>query len=140
MIIIVRGGLEALVASGTGSILHGRNPGRAVLPGDMHPHVVLHFASVAAAGAGPGNISVDISRIGDISVNLSHMLIETALLDKVLRADRADMGLFPGMLLLMVVHSVLLGGSEIAVVERTCELTCVIFDIHYGCHTDGWGL
>ena len=112
-----------------------------MLPGDMHPHVVLHFASVAAAGASPGNISVDISRIGDISVNLSHMLIETALLDKVLRADGADMGLFPGMLLLMVVHGVLFGGSEIAVVERTRELTCVIFDIHYGCHTfygDPW--
>ena len=136
----MRGGLEALVASGTGSILHGRNPGRAVLPGDMHPHVVLHFASVAAAGAGPGNISVDISRIGDISVDLGHVLIETALLDKVLRADRADMGLFPGMLLLMVVHGILLGGSEIAVVERTRELTCVIFDIHYGCHTHGRGL
>ena len=136
----MRGGLEALVASGTGSILHGRNPGRAVLSGDMHPHVVLHFASVAAAGAGPGNIGVDISRIGDISVDLGHVLIETALLDKVLCADGADVGLFPGMLLLMVVHSILLGGSEIAVVERTCELTCVIFDIHYGCHTDGWGL
>jgi hypothetical protein len=111
-----------------------------VLSGDVHPHVVLHFAGVAAAGAGPGNISIDISRISNISVNLCHMLIKTALLDKVLRADGADMGLFPGMLLLMVVHGVLLGGSEIAVVERTRELTYVIFDIHYGCHTRGRGL
>jgi len=111
-----------------------------VLSGDVHSHVVLHFAGMITAGASPGNISVDISRIGYISVNLSHMLIETALLDKVLRADGADMGLFPGMLLLMVVHGVLLGGSEIAVVERTRELTCVIFDIHYGCHTHGLGL
>jgi len=140
MIIIVRGGLESLTASGTCTILHERNPGTAVLPSDVHPHVVLHFAGVAAAGASPGNISVDISRIGYISVNLSHMLIETALLDKVLRADGADVGLFPGMLFLMVVHGVLLGGSEIAVVERTRELTCVIFDIHYGCHTHGRGL
>jgi hypothetical protein len=106
----------------------------------VHSHVVLHFAGVATAGAGPGNISVDISRIGDISVDLSHVLIEAALLDKVLLADGADMGLFPGMLLLMVVHGVLLGGSEIAVVERTRELTYVIFDIHYGCHTRGRGL
>jgi len=140
VIIIVRSGLEALVASGTGPILHERNPGSTVLSGDVHPHVVLHFASMITAGARPGNISVDVSRIGDISVDLSHMLIETALLDKVLRADGADVGLFPGMLFLMVVHGVLLGGSEIAVVERTRELTCVIFDIHYGCHTHGRGL
>ena len=107
---------------------------------DVHPHVVLHFASVVAAGASPGNISVDISRIGNIPVDLGHVLIESTFLDEVLCTDGADMGLFPGMLLLMVVHSVLFGGSEIAVVERTSELTCVIFDIHYGCHTHGWGL
>ncbi len=112
-----------------------------MFPGDVHPHVVLHFAGMAAAGASPGNISVDISRISDIPVDLSHVLIEPTLLDKVLRTDGADMGLFPGMLLLMVVHGVLFGCGKIAVIKGTCKLTSVIFDIHYGCHTfhgDPW--
>jgi hypothetical protein len=140
-VIVIRwGGLEALVTSATRSILHSGNPGSAMFSCDVHPHVVLHFAAVVAAGASPGNISVDISRIGNIPVDLGHVLIESTLLDEVLCTNGADMGLFPGMLLLMVVHSVLFGGSEIAVVERTSELTCVIFDIYDGCHTHGWGL
>ena len=100
----------------------------------MHTHVVLHLACVVAAGASPGNIGIDISRIGDIPVDLGHVLIEPALLDEVLRADRADMGLFSGMLLLVVVHGVLLGCSEIAIIEGACKLTCLVLDIHYGCH------
>ena len=100
----------------------------------MHTHVVLHLACVVAAGASPGNIRVDISRVGDIPVDLGHVLIKTALLDEVLRADRAYMGLFSGMLLLVVVHGVLLGCSEIAIIEGACKLTCLVLDIHYGCH------
>jgi len=70
-------------------------------------------------------------------MNLGHVLIQAALLNKLLRTHTTGMRLVSSVVLLVVVHRVLLLRDEATGIEGTDELSALIFDIQYRCHTVG---
>jgi len=136
MVVIGRGRLEGLAATNTGLIrCHQWNSSPTMLPHNMNPHVRLHLGDMVAAGAVPRDPGVNIPRMVHIPVNLGHVLIKPALLNKLLRTHTAGMRLVSSMVLLVVVHRVLLCRHKATGIEGANELFGLIFDIQYGCHT-----
>ena len=136
MVVIGRGRLETLAATNTDLIRsRGWHPGNTMLSHNMNPHVRLHLRDMVAAGAAPGDPGVNIPRMGHIPVNLGHVLIKPALLNKLLRTHTAGMRLVSSVVLLVVVHRVLFRRHKAAGVKGADELFGLIFDIQDGCHT-----
>jgi len=136
MVIIGGRRLEDLATPNTDLIRsRGRHPGNTMLPHNMNPHVRLHLGNMVTAGTIPGDPGVNIPRMGHIPVNLGHMLIEPTLLNKCLRTYTAGMRLVSSVVLLVVMHRVLLRRHKATGIEGADELSALIFDIQYGCHT-----
>ena len=138
MIVIGRRRLEDLAAAKTGLTRRkSRYPRSTMLSHNMNPHVRLHLGHMVTAGTVPGNPGVNIPRMRHIPMNLGHVLIQAALLNKLLRTHTTGMRLVSSVVLLVVVHRVLLLRDEATGIEGTDELSALIFDIQYRCHTVG---
>ncbi len=136
MIVVGRRRLEALTTPNTYLVSgKSRHPSDTMLPHNMNPHVRLHLGDMVAAGAVPRDPGVNIPRMVHIPVNLGHVLIKPALLNKLLRTHTAGMSLVSSMVLLVVVHRVLLCRHKATGVKGADELFGLIFDIQDGCHT-----